>query len=259
MPASPAGPAGADGHPVAEGLGEGDDVGADARGVLEPEPAAGAAEAGLDLVEHEERFVLVAELADRGEVARWGRLDAAFTLDGFEEHGADALVERGGEDVGFAERDLAEPGGEGLEDLLLLGLAGRGEGGEGAAVERPVGGEDVVAVGAAVALPVAAGELDGALVGFGAGVGEEDAAVAAEEGVEALREAGLEVVEVQVGDVEEGAGLVRDGVGDGGVGVAEGDDGEAGEEVEVAAAGGVVELGAIARGRTRRGAARRCP
>jgi hypothetical protein len=30
-------------------------------------------------------------------------------------------------------------------------------------------------------------------------------AVAAEEGVEALREAGLEVVEVQVGDVEEGA------------------------------------------------------
>src|SRR4029077_20134040 len=118
-----AGPAGADGHAVAEGLGEGDDVGAHARGVLEPEPAAGAAEAGLDLVEDEEGFVLVAELADGGEGVGWWGLDAAFALDGFEEHGADPVVEGGGEGVGVAVGDVAEAGGEGLEDLLLLGLA----------------------------------------------------------------------------------------------------------------------------------------
>ena len=47
------GPAGADRHAVAQRLGHRDDVGHDAE-VLEAEPAAGAAEAGLHLVDHEQ-------------------------------------------------------------------------------------------------------------------------------------------------------------------------------------------------------------
>jgi len=123
-------PAGADRHAVAEGLGEGDDVGLHAGGVLVPEPASGAAQAGLDLVEDEEGLALVAELADRCEVSGRGGLHSPFALDRFEEHGADPLVEAAGEGVDVAEGDVAEPGGERLERLVLLGLAGGGEGGE---------------------------------------------------------------------------------------------------------------------------------
>ena len=53
-------PAGPDGHAVAERLGHGDHVGPHAV-VLEAEPAAGAAQAGLDLVDHEQDAPLVAE------------------------------------------------------------------------------------------------------------------------------------------------------------------------------------------------------
>ena len=60
-----AGPAGADGHAVAQGLGHGDDVGPDAV-VLEAEPPAGAAEAGLDLVDDQQHAALVAQPADLG-------------------------------------------------------------------------------------------------------------------------------------------------------------------------------------------------
>ena len=64
---------------------------------------------------------------------------------------------------------MAEALGQGLEHLVLLGLAGGVEGGQGPAVERPVGaGHDVAA-----AAPELAGQLDGRLVGLGTAVAEE--------------------------------------------------------------------------------------
>jgi hypothetical protein len=58
-------------------------------------------------------------------------------------------------------------------------------------------------------------------------------------------ELGLLFDAVPVGDVDEGAGLEGDGVGDFGVGVAEGADGDAAGEVEVFFAGAVPEVGAF--------------
>ena len=52
------------GTPLPSALASVTTSGCDAGGVLEAEPAAGAAEAGLDLVDDQERFALVAELAD---------------------------------------------------------------------------------------------------------------------------------------------------------------------------------------------------
>ena len=67
--AGPADQAGADRHAGPETLGERHHVGADA-GVLEDEPLAGAADAGLHLVEHEQPAVGVADLAQLRQVVR---------------------------------------------------------------------------------------------------------------------------------------------------------------------------------------------
>ena len=131
---------------VAERLRHRDDVGPHAIGVLEPEPLAGAAEPGLHLVDDQQRLALVAQRAHRREVAV-GRGDhAALALDRFEHHRADALVHRGRERVDVAELDLAEPDRQRLEHFLLLRLAGGGERGERAAVERAVRGDHVEAL-----------------------------------------------------------------------------------------------------------------
>ena len=75
------------GMPLPEGLGHGDDVGPDAL-VLEPEPLAGAAQAGLDLVEHEQHVALVAQPADVGQPALGRHVDPALALDGLDQHRA---------------------------------------------------------------------------------------------------------------------------------------------------------------------------
>ncbi len=86
------GPAGADRHAVAERLGHRDDVGHDAE-VLVREPRAGAAEAGLDLVDHEQDPALVAEPADALEVLGGGRVHAALALHRLEQDRGDRRVE----------------------------------------------------------------------------------------------------------------------------------------------------------------------
>ena len=152
-----AGPARADRQTVAERLRHRDDVGADVAAVLEPEPAAGAPEPGLHLVDDEQRLALVAEPADRLEVAGRRGLHAAFALDRLEQDRADPLVHRRGQRVEIGELDLAEARRQRLERLLLLGLAGRRERAERAAVERVVRREHVEALGTAVGLAVAGG------------------------------------------------------------------------------------------------------
>ena len=159
------------GHAVAQGLGHGDDVGPDAV-VLEPEPPPGAAEPGLDLVHDQQHVALVAQPADVGQVPGGRHVDPALALDALEQDGGDRRVDGRGQGVEVAQGDVAEARGQGLEGLVLLGLAGGVEGGQGAPVERAVGADHRVAARTAPA----AGQLEGALVGLGAGVAEEDLA-----------------------------------------------------------------------------------
>ena len=92
---------------------------------------------------------------------------------------------------------------------------------------------------------VLAGDLDRALVGLGAGVGEEDPAAEARLG-EALGEAHHRLGVEEVGDVHQAAGLLAHGLDHGGVAVADRADRDPGEEVEVLLALGVPEQGALA-------------
>src|SRR6185437_8962593 len=87
--------------------------------------------------------------------------------------------------------------------------------------------------------------FEGALDGFGSAVAEKDALQAAH-GAEAFGEGALIAVVIQIGGVDEKAGLFADDLGHAGVGVAESGDADAGDEVKVAAPGGIVEIAAFA-------------
>ena len=173
-------------------------------------------------------------------------MHAALTLDRLEHHRADPVVDRRGERVDVGEEDLAEPRRQRLETLLLLGLAGRGERGERPTVERPVRRDHVEALGPAVRLSVAAGELDRGLVRLGAGVGEEHTSDHRRGGRRGGRRPGLHRVVVEVRDVEQRAGLIGDRVGHDRVRVTERRHREPAQEVEVLVALGVVEARPLA-------------
>ena len=80
--------------------------------MLEPEPAAGAAEPGLHLVDDQQRLALVAEAAHRFEVSGWRRLHAALPCTA-SSRTAQTRSSIAGERVEIGELDLAEPVGSG--------------------------------------------------------------------------------------------------------------------------------------------------
>ena len=102
LPGSEQGPrvaereAGTDREAATEALGDGHDVGADAAGQV-GEPPSGAAHPGLDLVEPQQRTVLVGDGAGRGEVALGGYDDPGLSLDRLEQDRGGLVGHRGGE------------------------------------------------------------------------------------------------------------------------------------------------------------------
>ena len=111
-------------------------------------------------------------------------------------------------------------------------------------MERPLGGDEVVLAVAAVRLAVLAGDLDGGLVGLRAGVAEEDALEVADL-AEFRRQLGLRGGQVQVGRVDQRRRLLLDGPDEARVAVAEAVDGDAGQEVQILLALGVVQPRAL--------------
>ena len=132
---------GTDRHAAAEALGQGHRVGHDA-GLLEGEPRAGAADAGLHLVEDEQRPDLAGDLAGRAQVGRATGPHARLALDRLEDQGGGLLGHGGSQGVDVAPRHVADPGDERLERLAVGRLVGQREGTRGAAVEGALGGDD---------------------------------------------------------------------------------------------------------------------
>jgi hypothetical protein len=96
---------------------------------------AGATEAALYFVEEEEEVVLVAERLHGAEEFRCGRVDAAFTLDGFEHDGDGALGDGGAERFDVVECGVDEAGHDRAEATVDFFLGGGAHGAEGATVE----------------------------------------------------------------------------------------------------------------------------
>ena len=133
------------------------------------------------------------------------------------------------------------------EGSVLLGLPRCGQRGQGPAVERVVGADDHVRP----APGPAPGQLQGALVGLGPRVREEDlpaglAGPAVDQAVDGERHLGPQRVAVEIRDMGQRPGLGRHGIGHGRMGMAERHHGQTGDEVQVALARGVEEPRALA-------------
>ena len=252
---------GAHGESVGDALGHGHDVGLDlAALVAEGGPA--AIEARLHLVDDQQDVLLGAELADVAHVVVVGVPDAALALHALEHDGARRALARAAH--GLAQRvDVVQghrhkAGGHGPEALVELVLPGGGKGRERATVEALARGHDGVGP-AQLALAPAARDLDGALVGLGAGVGEEGLPAGArgahdvaaliggggEHGGDGSGQAHAVLVVEVVARLPDAVELLDDSLLHGRVGVAQARAADAAEQVDVLLARGVHERGIV--------------
>src|SRR5258706_2669436 len=179
-------------------------------------------------------------------------MHAAFALDGFEDDGANSVVELGFEigdiaefykfDVFFSSR---------RRHTRFFGKS-YADASKGAAMKGVLHGEDAVLGGGLVwrirgSAGAEAGEFQSAVGSFGATVGEKDAAHAGDFG-ELAGERALVSVVIEVAEVDGARGFTADGFYYSRVGVAESVDGNTAEKVEILFSGRVIDVRAIAMG-----------
>ena len=229
----------------AEPLGRGDHVGLDAEVHIAVEHAA-AAVADLHLVAHEQNIPLLAECRDALHKGFLQRDHAALALDDLDEDARHRIsVQLGLHVRQIIDLGVDKAGGQGLEVLVELVLAGGSQGGESAAVEGVLQGENIIAVLALLPCGVLPRHLDGALVGLGAGVGEEDLLHAGSL-AEHFGQNGAGLGVIKIGGVLELAHLGDDGLLPGLVRHAEGVDGDSGAQVDVFFSVSIHHHGALA-------------
>ena len=231
--------AGAEREAGADALGGGEDVRGDARPLV-GEQLAGAPHAALHLVIDEQQAVLVAQCAQALEEAGRRRADAALALDRLDEDRRRLRPDRLLRRREVAERHLVEALDLRAEALEVLLLAAGGDGGERAAVEGALEGDDAEPLWAAFRILVVARGLDRRLQRLGAGIGEEDAVGEARRRqpvgqLLAIRDA------VEVGDVPDLRRLLLQRRDEVGMGMAERVHRDAGAEVEIASPVGTLQ------------------
>ena len=165
-------PTGTDGHAVPECLGHGHNVRLDPQ-VLESEPAPGAAQSGLDLVHDQQDVPIGAHLTHPGQVVRRRHHHPGLAQDGFEEDRPHPVrVARSFHGIEVVERHVIKALEHRQERRLFVCLAGRGQRGHGPAVE----GIPCRHHPESTRSRPPPGQFQGALVGLGSGVAEEDLA-----------------------------------------------------------------------------------
>ena len=221
---------GADGETAAQALGAGEDVRGDAI-VHIGEQLAAAAHAALHLVEHQQRVVLVAQGTGAFQVGLVGRQHAALALDRLQHHGAGLVGDGRLQRVQVVVRDMGDALDLRPETIGVLGLATNADGEQGTTVEAVERGDDLVLLRTETVMGDAAGQLEGGLVGLGAGVAEEHAL--GEGGIDQLvGQAQGRLVGEHVGDVPQGVGLLGQRLDQCRMAVTEGVDGDAAGEVD---------------------------
>src|SRR5271168_174010 len=179
-------------------------------------------------------------------------VDAAFTLNRFQEEGANGVVEFRFEIGDVVEADEVDAGDDGSEGGAVFFGGSDADGAESAAVKGIFEREEAVFLRGGVGSVVfraatEAGELHGAIDGFRAAVGEEDAVEAGALG-EFSGERALKLVVKEIGEMHGAGGFAADDFYDAWVRVAEGVDGDTAEKIEILFSGGVEDVAALAVG-----------
>ena len=233
----------ADRHAAGEPLGERDGIGTRA-GSGRAQKAPEAPDAGLNLVQEQERAGRVARLAKCFQEARRRRQDAAFALNRLDDHGANVRLHLLLHRVDVAVVDVRHVA-ELSEALAILRRSGHRERAQRAPVKAVVERDDAGARRFTLGVEVPARQLQKRFVRLRAGVAEERAvhlgAPAKLVGEQDVRR----VVEV-VRRVDDLRGLIADGFDVRRMRVADGVDRDAGAEVEVLLSGGVFDVAAFA-------------
>jgi hypothetical protein len=203
--------------------------------VVEGEQAAGAGEAGLDLVGDQQHVVLGAGVPHVGPEAGGRHDHAGLALDGLHQDGSRVRADGVAHGLRVAVGDGDEARREGPVVVVGDGVVGEGDDGGRAAVEVVRGHDDLGRVerDALDLVGPLAGDLDGGLDGLGTGVHRQHHLGAGELGQLRAEGAELVVVEGARGQGEPVDLLVR-GADQVGVAVPEVERGVPGEEVEVA-------------------------
>ena len=166
------GKAGAHREAAAQALGHRHDVGGDAR-LFMGEQGAGAAHAGLHLVEDQQQAELVGGGAQAFQVIGITGDDAALALDRLDQDGGGLRRDGGAKRVQIAIGHVNEARRVRIEALEMLFLAASRDGRQRAPVKGAGGADDLVPALVAALVMVFARHLDGALIGLGARVAEE--------------------------------------------------------------------------------------
>src|SRR5205823_5795995 len=172
--------------------------------------------------------------------------DACLALHRLEQDRAGLVGEGGSELLSIAEVEKAETFRQRAESLLVLVLAGCGEGAEGAAGGGVVEAENLDSLGVAVHHVEMAGELDHRLVRFGAAVAEEGSLERAGLRSQLFGQTDLRFGDVEIRGMPEEPRLLRQGLAHPGIRVADADGRDAPDEVEVTLAVRVVDPGSFA-------------
>ena len=162
----------ADRKAAAERLRQRHHIGRDAEAAIGKE-IAGAAHAGLHLVEGEQQAMLVAELAQRLEEGMRRRAHAALALHRLDQDAGGVRADRLLHGLEVAMRHLVEAVHRRAETFEIFGGAGGGERRQRAAMEGAFEGDDAVALAMAFGEMIVAHQLDHALHRFSAGIAEE--------------------------------------------------------------------------------------
>ena len=247
----------ADRNAVGHTFGTGDEVGRDLP-LFDAEPFfTGAAPTGLDFVGDEKAAVFFYDFEDYLEIFLWGSDEAADALNGFGDEGGDVAA-GGGLDEIFdvvGACDFAVGIFEVKRAAVAVGINSVGDanaddtcfavrrvGGDSLGERRAAGVgvaecDDVVAAGGH------AGEQDGGLVGFAAGVGEETLLqVTGSDVGDFFGECDDVFVGVEGGGVLESMHLSSDFIGNLWIAVADGDGEDAAEKVEVFVSLDVIDI-----------------
>ncbi len=207
------------------------DVGLDP-GPFMGEELAGAAHAGLDLVEDQDQALLVAKLAQGAQEFDVDRAHAPLALDRLDDDGGGGFVDDLLQRRHVVRRHLVEAFHLGPKALQIFRVAAGGDAGQGTAVKAALEADDAEALGIAVHEMVAARHLEGELAGLRSRIGEEHRvgkSVRHQLGGQHLLPRHPE----QVGCVPELAGLVGERLDQLGIGMAERVDRDPRPEIQV--------------------------